>query len=99
MRLQPPLEASSPAAGENVGFLSEEITPGNVCAVQWRLFSTVEAVQYGGGPAAVLWGFSISTVEVAKYGGGLTSAQWRHSIEYSGGCSVRWRANISTVEG
>ena len=24
------------------------LTPGNVCAVQWRLFSTVEAVQYGG---------------------------------------------------
>ena len=37
-------------------------------------------------------------MEVAKYGGGLTSLQWRHSIEYGGGCSVRWRANISTVE-
>ena len=74
-------------------------TPGNVCAVQWRLFSTVEAVQYSGGLTSVLWGVSISTVEVAKYGGGLTSVQWRDSIEYSGGCSVRWRANISTVEG
>ena len=59
----------------------------------------MEAVQYGGGLASVLWGVSISTVEVAKYGGGLTSVQWRHSIEYSGGCSVRWRANISTAEG
>ena len=26
-------------------------TPGNVCAVQWRLLSTVEAVQYSGGLA------------------------------------------------
>ena len=42
-------------------------TPGNVCAVQRRLFSTVKAVQYGGGLASVLWGVSISTVEVAKY--------------------------------
>ena len=80
-------------------YSGERNTPGNVCAVQWRLFSTVEAVQYSGGLTSVLWGVSISTVEVAKYGGGLTSVQWRDSIEYSGGCSVRWRANISTVEG
>ena len=79
--------------------IDHKTTPGNVCVVQWRLFSTVEAVQYSGGLTSVLWGVSISTVEVAKYGGGLTSVQWRDSIEYSGGCSVRWRANISTVEG
>ena len=63
---------------------SGKITPGNVGAVQWKLFSTVEAVQYGGGLASVLWGVSISTVEVAKYGRGLKSVQWRHCIEYSG---------------
>ena len=37
-------------------------TPGNVCAVQWRLISTVEAVQYSGGLTSVLWRLC-STVE------------------------------------
>ena len=43
------------------------------CAVQWRLFSTVEAVQYSGGVTSALWGDSI------EYGGGY-SVQWRANI-------------------
>ena len=46
---------------------------GNVCAVKWRVFNTVEAAQCSGGLTSVLLGASISTVEVAKYSGGLTS--------------------------
>ena len=30
-------------------------TPGNVFAVQWRLFSTVEVAKYGGGLTSVQW--------------------------------------------
>ena len=73
--------------------------PGNVCAVEWRLLSRVEAAQYSGGLTSVLWRANISTVEVVQYSGGLTSVQWRANIKYSGGLtSVLWRANISTVE-
>ena len=47
------------------------------CSVHWRLFSTLEVVQYIGGItlvlwgiASVLWGDSFSTVEVVQYSGG-----------------------------
>ena len=63
------------------------ITPHNVGSVLWRLFSTLEVVQYIGGItsvlwevvqyiggiASVLWGDSFSTVEVVQYSGGITS--------------------------
>ena len=52
-------------------------TPGNVCAVQRRLLSTVEVVQYSGGLTSVQWRANISTVEAVQYSGGLTSVQWR----------------------
>ena len=61
--------------------------------------STVEAIQYCGGIAAVLRGDSISTC------GGIASVLWRDSIstveavQYCGGiASVLWRL-FSTVEG
>ena len=38
------------------------ITPYNVGSVLWRLFSTLEVVQYIGGITSVLWGDSFSTV-------------------------------------
>ena len=46
------------------------ITPHNVGSVLWRLFSTLEVVQYIGGITSVLWGDSFSTVEVVQYSGG-----------------------------
>ena len=56
------------------------ITPYNVGSVLWRLFSTLEVVQYIGGITSVLWGDSFSTVgdsfstvEVVQYSGGITS--------------------------
>ena len=55
-------------------------TPYNVGSVLWRLFSTLEVVQYIGGITSVLWGDSFSTVgdsfstvEVVQYSGGITS--------------------------
>ena len=58
-------------------FGTNEITPYNVGSVLWRLFSTLEVVQYIGGITSVLWGDNISTVgdnistvEVAQYSGG-----------------------------
>ena len=54
-------------------------TPYNVSSVLWRLFSTLEVVQYIGGITSVLWrlfstvGGSFSTVEVVQYSGGITS--------------------------
>ena len=56
------------------------VTPYNVGSVLWRLFSTLEVVQYIGGITSVLWGDSFSTVgdsfstvEVVQYSGGITS--------------------------
>ena len=48
-------------------------TPYNVGSVLWRLFSTLEVVQYIGRITSVLWGDSSSTVEVVQYSGGITS--------------------------
>ena len=45
----------------------------NVGSVLWRLFSTLEAVQYIGGITSVLWGDSFSTVEVVQYMRGIAS--------------------------
>ena len=45
-------------------------TPYNVGSVLWRLFSTLEVVQYIGGITSVLWGDNFSTVEVVQYSGG-----------------------------
>ena len=42
--------------------IMREITPHNVGSVLWRLFSTLEVVQYIGGITSVLWGDSFSTV-------------------------------------
>ena len=37
------------------------VTPYNVGSVLWRLFSTLEVVQYIGGITSVLWGDSFSS--------------------------------------
>ena len=73
-------------------------TPYNVGSVLWRLFSTLEVVQYIGGITSVLWGDSFSTVgdsfstvEVVQYSGGIASVLWGDSfstvevVQYSGG--------------
>ena len=73
-------------------------TPYNVGSVLWRLFSTLEVVQYIGGITSVLWGDSFSTVEVVQYSGEIASVLW-------GIASVLWRLfstvgdNISTCGG
>lgn len=70
------------------------ISPNNVCAVQCRLFNTVETVLYGRGLTLVLWRAKISTVEAVQCGGGLTSVQWRASVstmeaaQYGGGLNL-----------
>ena len=74
------------------------ITPYNIGSVLWRLFSTLEVVQYIGGITSVLWGDSFSTVgnsfttvEVVQYSGGIASVLWGDSfstvevVQYSGG--------------
>ena len=71
--------------------LEKIFTPYNVGSVLWRLFSTLEVVQYIGGITSVLWGDSFSTVEVVQYSGGIASVLW-------GIASVLWRW-FSTVEG
>ena len=81
------------------------ITSYNVGSVLWRLFSTLEVVQYIGGITSVLWGDSFSTVggsfstvEVVQYSGGIASVLW-------GTASILWRwfstvgDNISTCGG
>ena len=73
-------------------------TPYNVGSVLWRLFSTLEVVQYIGGITSVLWGDSFSTVgdsfstvEVVQYSGGIASVLWGDSfstvevVQYGGG--------------
>ena len=50
-------------------------TPYNVGSVLWRLFSTLEVVQYIGGITSVLWGDSFSTVEVVH--SFIASVLWR----------------------
>ena len=86
--------------------LLTKVTPYNVGSVLWRLFSTLEVVQYIGGIASVLWGDSFSTVggsfstvgdsfstvEVVQYSGGITSV-------YAGDSFSTVGDNISTVEG
>ena len=74
-------------------------TPYNVGSVLWRLFSTLEVVQYIRGITSVLWGDSFSTVgdsfstvEVVQYSGGITSV-------HAGGNISTVGDNISTVEG
>ena len=79
-------------------------TPHNVGSVLWRLFSTLEVVQYIGGITSVLWG-------VLQYCGGC-SVKWGIASVLWGIASVLWRwfstvgdnistvgDNISTVEG
>ena len=74
-------------------------TPYNVGSVLWRLFGTLEVVQYIRGITSVLWGDSFSTVEVVQYSAwdnistcvGITSV-------LCGISSVLWRV-FSTVEG
>ena len=59
-----------------------------IASVLWRLFSTVEAIQYCGGTASV---HSISTV-----GDSISIAE---AIQYCGGiASILWGDSISTVE-
>ena len=78
-------------------FLSEYLThralittPYNIGSVLWRLFSTLEVVQYIGGITSVLWGDNLSTVGGSlQYCGG--------SLQYCGGCSVQWEDSFSTV--
>ena len=69
---------------ENYAMTRVISTPHNVGSVLWRLFSTLEVVQYIGGItsvlwgiASVLWGDSFSTVEVVQYSGGIASVPWR----------------------
>ena len=71
------------------------ITPYNVGSVLWRLFSTLEVVQYIGG-CSVHWGDNISTVgdsfstvgdsfstvEVVQYSGGIASVLWGYSVHW-----------------
>ena len=70
------------------------ITVGNVSVVLWRMFSTVENVQYDGGyhqycrGCLVLWEI-FSIVEDVQYDGGYH--------QYCGRCSVLWRM-FCTVE-
>ena len=52
------------------------ITPYNVGSVLWRLFSTLEVVQYIGGITSVLCG--------------IASVLWGDKLQYCGGCSVQW---------
>ena len=59
---------------------TSSITPYNVGSVLWRLFSTLEVVQYIGGITSVLWGDSFSTVEVVQYSGGIASVLWGDSF-------------------
>ena len=61
------------------------LTPYNVGSVLWRLFSTLEVVQYIGGITSVLWGDSFSTVEVVQYSGGIASVLWGDSFSTVGG--------------
>ena len=42
--------------------VDRNITPYDVGSALWRLFSTLEVVQYIGGITSVLWGDSFSTV-------------------------------------
>ena len=74
-------------------------TPYNVSSVLWRLFSTLEVVQYIGGItsvlrgiASVMWGDNISTFRE------ITSVLWRRH-QYYWGYSVLWRDTFSTVRG
>ena len=60
-------------------------TPHNVGSVLWRLFSTLEVVQYCGGITSVLWG-------IASVLWGIASVLW-------GIASVLWGDSFSTVEG
>ena len=69
-----------------------------ITSVLWRVFSTVEGIQYCGG-YSVLWGITavhvgdsfstvgdtFSTVEVVQYSRGITSVQWEILA------SVLWR--------
>ena len=48
--------------GSCLGEETDIYTPHNVGSVLWRLFSTLEVVQYIGGITSVLWGDNISTV-------------------------------------
>ena len=79
--------------------LSYISTPYNVGSVLWRLFCTLEVVQYIGGITSVLWEDSFSTV------GGIASVLWGDTfstvevVQYSGGiASVLWGDSFSTVE-
>ena len=94
-----------PMESWTLGFLFFISTPYNVGSVMWRLFSTLEVVQYIGGITSVLWGIasvlwrlfstvgdSFSTVEVVQYSGGITSVHAGDNISTVGD-------NISTVEG
>ena len=68
------------------------VTPYNVGSVLWRLFSTLEVVQYIGG-CSVHRGDNISTV-------GDSFSTVGDNISTCGGItSVKWGDNISTVEG
>ena len=76
------LSSSGPSNKANIflGLIDYELnslTPYNVGSALWRLFSTLEVVQYIGGItsvlwgiASVLWGDSFSTLEVVQYSGG-----------------------------
>ena len=69
----------------------DRYTPHNVGSVLWRLFSTLEVVQYIRGITSVLWGDSFSTLEVVQYSRGIASVLWGDSfstvevVQYSGG--------------
>ena len=80
-------------------------TPYNVGSVHWRLFSTLEVVQYIGGITSVLWGDSFSTVgdsfsivEVVQYCGGIASVLWGIASVLWGIASVLCGDSFSTLE-
>ena len=52
-------------------------TPYNVGSVLWRLFSTLEVVQYIGGITSVLWGIASILWGIASVLWGIASLLWR----------------------
>ena len=65
------------------------ITPYNVGSVLWRLFSTLEVVQYIGRITSVLWGIASVLWRLFSTVGDSfsTVGDW---LQYCGGCSVQW---------
>ena len=70
-------------------------------AVQWRVSSTVEGIQYRGGMPSVRWRVFSTDMSHYQYGGGTSLVRWRMCSmdlshhQYSGGCAVQDYLNCS----